>query len=579
MVLFLLCLLILLSLFSHIGYLENKFIDGEDVFHVVQNPLIRNISLEGFIRDVTGFYRYGYPPFPVTYLWGLTFSIWGMNHIGFHFVSILLHILNVTLLFLLLFRKTRREGLAFLGALLYACHPIHCEAVNWISRQDILLFLLMGLLYLHLTFRVNSRLHRFLRGLCLLGATFIFPLAPLFVAGGYLLHDGELKSQLHFLEEGGLSLLAVSIIWARYLNTQILHTLFFRASASIPVLVTALFMPWKIHFLLPMFPLHVLGETLWILGLLVGCLILYLKRPTPFWGFIFLALLSIWLFHAHSSRFNGGWALPSLLWLSMGCATGLARFHAPQGKKAAAWVFVGLACFALFAGMDYKRVKAWGNTESLVTDSLKYSPADSLLWAVKGHYQAAMGNVSEMRKAFGHIHDDHASVLCLEAKAYRLVMQTDRSLRLFERLFHQHPKETKNKYCRFDFAVLKAQSGDFKNAAHDFKEILTLDPYFLFAWHDLGTLLIQLKKEGKGVQALQKALSIAPGYQPTLENLALYYTQKGDWKHALHYLQAAMETTSCHDTRKYYREWIKAADEKKSFPYAAYQWAKLTPPD
>ena len=578
-VLFFLCLLILLTLFPHIGFLENKFIDGEDIFNVVQNPLIRNISFHGFGRDIIGFFRYGYPPFPVIYLWGLIFSIWGLNHIGFHFVSILLHILNVSLLFLLLFRKTRRIGMAFTGALFYAWHPLHGEAVNWISRQDILLFLFMGLLYLHLSFRMPSWPYRFLKGLILLGAAFIFPLAPLFVAAAYLLNRRETKSSVRYLTEGSLILLATFVIWTGCLSHRVFHMFIDRAFASIPGLATSLFMPWKIHFLLPVFPSHVFVETLWGIGLLAGCLILYLKRNAPFWGFVFLALLSIWLFHSTSGRFNGGWALPSLLWLIIGGVTELARFPAPRGKRAMAWALTGVACFALFARMDYKRSKIWGNTESLVTDSLKFSSTDSLLWAVKGHYLAAMGRRSDMEKAFSHVRKPTAVVLCLEAKADHLVMKTDKSIHLFERLFQRYPWETKNKFCRFDFAVLKAQSGNFQKAEREFQDILALDPFFLFAWHNLGTLLIQSKRGNEGVQALENGLSIAPGYRPSLENLALYYMRKGDWERTLHYLQTAIGTTSCHDTRMFYREWMKAAEAKKAFPYASYQWARLTPPD
>ena len=77
-----LCFLIIITVLLHIFFLENKFIDGDDLTRVVQNPLIRNITLTGFGHDIKGFFLYHYPPFLLTYFWGLIFSIWELNHIG-----------------------------------------------------------------------------------------------------------------------------------------------------------------------------------------------------------------------------------------------------------------------------------------------------------------------------------------------------------------------------------------------------------------------------------------------------------------------------------------------------------------
>ena len=97
-----LCIIFLAVLLPHVLFLENKFIDGDDLTRIVQNPLIRNISLVGFARGIKGFFSYRYPSFLLTYFWGLIFSVWELNHIGFHFVSFLLHALCSSLLFLLL---------------------------------------------------------------------------------------------------------------------------------------------------------------------------------------------------------------------------------------------------------------------------------------------------------------------------------------------------------------------------------------------------------------------------------------------------------------------------------------------
>ena len=58
-----------------------------------------------------------------------------LNPAGHHFTSVLLHALNVVLLFLLLAWSTRRTGASFLVAALFAVHPMNVESVAWIAER------------------------------------------------------------------------------------------------------------------------------------------------------------------------------------------------------------------------------------------------------------------------------------------------------------------------------------------------------------------------------------------------------------------------------------------------------------
>jgi protein O-mannosyl-transferase len=59
----------------------------------------------------------------------------GLNPAGHHLSSILLHTLNAVLLFLLLWRATRRLGLSFVVAAIFALHPVNVESVVWVSER------------------------------------------------------------------------------------------------------------------------------------------------------------------------------------------------------------------------------------------------------------------------------------------------------------------------------------------------------------------------------------------------------------------------------------------------------------
>lgn len=103
--------------------------------------------------------------------------LWGLHESFMHLENIVLHAINVVLVFLIARRialaekLTIVEPLAFCAALLFALHPLNTEAVNWISgRTDLLagLFVLCSLLFLLRALSTDSLLN------CLIAACAMF---------------------------------------------------------------------------------------------------------------------------------------------------------------------------------------------------------------------------------------------------------------------------------------------------------------------------------------------------------------------------------------------------------------------
>lgn len=71
----------------------------------------------------------------------LDFKLWGMSPSFMHLENIIVHLVNVLLVFLLTSRlpaSTKITSLPFLSALLFGLHPINSESVNWIpGRTDL----------------------------------------------------------------------------------------------------------------------------------------------------------------------------------------------------------------------------------------------------------------------------------------------------------------------------------------------------------------------------------------------------------------------------------------------------------
>jgi len=74
-------------------------------------------------------------------VFAIQYRLFGSNPFGFHLISILLHLINTVLVFLLITKITSRKGVALATVSLWALHPTLTEAVSWIANQSSLIFL------------------------------------------------------------------------------------------------------------------------------------------------------------------------------------------------------------------------------------------------------------------------------------------------------------------------------------------------------------------------------------------------------------------------------------------------------
>ena len=143
-----LCLSLVLALASIvcIGALSGKFVSDDRAF-LVDNPRLESVTQiplffsqgmwEFSTRDTTD--ESLYRPAPLS-IWCLMKALGARQPITFHLVNAFLHILNTALVWLLLVQFFRgKYHIALVGAGLFAVHPIHVEAICWISAMSHLL--------------------------------------------------------------------------------------------------------------------------------------------------------------------------------------------------------------------------------------------------------------------------------------------------------------------------------------------------------------------------------------------------------------------------------------------------------
>ncbi|MGN6369908.1 MAG: tetratricopeptide repeat protein [Phycisphaerae bacterium] len=133
--------IVLLSVLAYLPALRAGFIWDDDV-HVTQNYNLR--TAEGLWRIWTDPQSSPqYYPLAHTLFW-LEYQTWGPWAAGDHAVNVLLHATNAVLVWLVL-RRLRVPG-SWLGALLFAIHPVEVETVAWVMEAKTLLSTLFYLL-------------------------------------------------------------------------------------------------------------------------------------------------------------------------------------------------------------------------------------------------------------------------------------------------------------------------------------------------------------------------------------------------------------------------------------------------
>ena len=124
------------------------FINYDDGIYVTDNVHIQDgINWDTVRWAFTTFYLGTWNP--LTWLsHALDCQLFQLNPAGHHEVNLLLHVINVVLLFWVLLRATGCPGRSFVVAALFALHPINVESVVWIAERKNTLSLLFFLLAL-----------------------------------------------------------------------------------------------------------------------------------------------------------------------------------------------------------------------------------------------------------------------------------------------------------------------------------------------------------------------------------------------------------------------------------------------
>ena len=141
--------LLIITTAAYAPVLWNDFINFDDDRYTYDNPQVMDgLSLSGLRWAFTSTWNANWHPLTwISHM--LDCEIYGLKPWGHHLTSLLIHLANVVLLFVLLTRLTGLPWRSAFVAALFGVHPLHVESVAWVAeRKDVLstLFFMLTLI-------------------------------------------------------------------------------------------------------------------------------------------------------------------------------------------------------------------------------------------------------------------------------------------------------------------------------------------------------------------------------------------------------------------------------------------------
>ena len=527
--------------------LSNGFVyDDED--QVLSNPWIRSARFlpEIFTSNVwayTGQAANYYRPFMhVVYL--INFHLFGVNPAGFHFVNVLLHSMNSVLVYsvlLLLLNRHAPENSpgrrndSFLGALLFATHPIHTEAVAWVSGIPELTFTFFGMLSLFYFLRSRGKgaspswMYSIVSSLMFFAATLCKETA-LMLPVLFLVHDLTFSTERLKPADVGKKYSPYLLFGLLYFGLR-LHALQGMAPVKrhaglsayqylvnvFPLLakyIGTLFLPVGLNVFHGFHPLPGILNPKGILSLsciLALAVFLFLarrKHKLVFYGILITLIPLVPVLYIPGLGENP-FAERYLYFPSIGfvllLALGADSLRASRPKVAVPLAIVGCLLAGIYSWGTIERNRDWKDEYTLWEDTVRKSP------------DAPIPNYN-----FGLILF-HRGEIDKAIRYYRNASRLEPSARVYT-----------------DLGLAYSEKGLIDEAIWLYRKAVALDPGYALAYNNLG---VALEKKGlveESIEPLRTAIRLSPGFAAAHNNLGYSYFRMGKKQEALDSYLAAL---------------------------------------
>jgi protein O-mannosyl-transferase len=591
--------LVLATAVAFLPTLDNGFVNFDDIENFLNNKAYRGLGLSQLRWMFTTVNLGGLIPLTWMTL-GFDYVIWGMDPVGYHLTSLVLHALGALVFYFVLLRLLREAGDsrlpdptalrlgALLGALIFSVHPLRVESVAWVTeRRDVLsgLFCLLTVLaYLRAwDTRDGERLGGkwYLASLGLFACALlsksmaitlpivlvlldIYPLRRLRLSSP----DGLRAIARSLLVEKApfavlsLACVAVTLVAARNNDAMSsLHDVSLLDRVFLSVHSLAFYL-WKTVAPVNLAIMYELPERLdrtawpfmaaWVLVIAITAACLVFRHRL-------IALVIVWLAYLVMLAPVSGLVqvgrqmaadrytyLPCLSWAVL-CAAGFAwawrKTAGPSGESTRARsLLTGASALIVLAlaALTWKQVEVWHDTETLWTHAAAASPS--------GRAHENLGEVFQDRGQLTEAGAHFEKLVRIRPRygpghlylgAVRAQQgRPDEAVREYEEAARLMPTSAVPHYNMG--LALVAQNRTAEAIGH-YREAVKLVPSYAVAHNNLGMALAEQGRLDEGVEHVREALKLDPESPGTYSNLGLLLARQGRAAEALRQLGKAVE--------------------------------------
>jgi len=577
-----LAVLLLLAMLPYAGMLRNDFAyayDDKDL--ILDNPYVHSVRHLREVLTTTLFSNLGTPgglPYyrpmaKVVFLLG--YLLFGPSSFGFHLVSLLLNTAVVGILFLLAEELLKDRVAAFAAAVLFALHPIHVEAVAWISAVtdiEVTFFCLLTFwLFLRSAAPEGGRkpwilavmTGSFVLAILSKEQAVTIPLLASIYEHFYREDRRETTRWQKLLRYGPLWLVSVSYV---FLRVQLMGS-FAHAPKVYPInaqetLLSALalagqyvgMLMWPAR-LSAFHPFHVSHSLLEIPVVAGGCAL-------GGWAYLFYALWKrarpvsfgiLWLFVTLVPVLNARWMntyvlgerflyLPSAgfcLIAGWACAEVWKSPLSRQASVRTAVVATACALTALCILRINLRVLDWQDDVTLFNQALAAEPHDFRL-----HYM--LGSAYWIRGNSGGAEREWQETLRLEPNSmgplnslgalYAQQRRFDQAIPFLEQALRLNPNDAD---AHLNLGAIYAETGKLDHAEEQFRAAVLLSPMNFNAHNVLGKLYFDSSRLAEAEQQFRQSLQCEPNLA-AYDHLGYIYVRRGDAVRAEEAFKAAL---------------------------------------
>lgn len=515
----LLLLILVIIIATYAMSLRYGFVSWDDEMLVVSNDLLRQPFLHIVVKAFTSYEPELYAPL-TTLSYAIEYKLFGLQPFVFHADNLLLHLINVVLIYLIILRVTGKKLLSLLTVFLWGLHPLNTETVVWISaRKDLLATVFaLGSVLTYLRAREDHRypwvsIVLFLCGL--LAKVAIAPL-PLVLFLYDWVHHRSIREILHrtapfFAAAFVLVIVAVFGKDQNFGSLSIVETLLLSAHAIWFYLIKLLYpIPLLIAYPVEL-PIDWL-EMRYLLSISV----------------FIIALIALWVFRRYRFVLVGAawyllFLLPSFASFNRAGEISYASDHysylaiiAPLSliaglidfvltkKKIIGYIVISGLTVALVT-LTFRQSMMWSSSERLYATASEQYPDTAFL-----HYNLGVGYAREKRweeaetslKTAHALKPSDANVLNNLGMAYRAMGKPIEAHAAFTNAVAADPLNPAPYNNRGSMFL---DEGKIDEAIADLKRAVELNPDFSLAWRNLGAAYGKKGMYEEGLEAFERA--------------------------------------------------------------------------